>query len=149
VVRLFDQGWAYRSVATQLGVSPWAVRMLYRRWSVHGAGALVERRTRAKHSFELKLAVVQKHLSGEGSCGELAREFDLSSDQLVRSWVRAYRREGEAGLRPKPKGRPTRDRPAVPREVSELERLQQENRRLQAENAYLKKLRALRAQGRQ
>jgi transposase-like protein len=53
-------------------------------------------------------------------------------------------------LRPKPKGRPAKDDDgAPPREPSEVERLRKENERLKAENAYLKKVRALRAQGRQ
>src|SRR5699024_6267349 len=37
---------------------------------------------------------------------ELAREFGLSSDQLVSGWVRAWRKDGDEALRPKPKGRP-------------------------------------------
>ena len=39
--------------------------------------------------------------------------------------------------------------PSPPDGMSDLQRLEQENLRLRAENAYLKKLRALRAQERQ
>jgi transposase len=97
-------------------------------------------------TFEFKLEVVRRFVDGEVSALELAREYDLSSPKLVEGWVRAYRREGEEALRPKPKGRP-----AVvpdPSGLSELDRLRAENLRLSAENAYLKKLRALRDQGR-
>jgi transposase len=74
------------------------------------------------------------------------REHGLSSSKLVENWVRAYRREGEEALRPKPKGRPAK---AVDTSgPSELERLRQENLRLSAKVAYLEKLRALREQGR-
>ena len=77
---------------------------------------------------------------------DLAAEADLSSPVLLKTWVRAYRREGADALRPKPKGRPRKPDGPLPVEPSELERLRRENERLRAEVAYLGKLRALRAQ---
>lgn len=97
-------------------------------------------------TFEFKLEVVLRFVGGEATALELAREHDLSSPKLVEGWVRAYRRDGEDALRPKPKGRPTAA--PDPSGAGELERLRAENLRLSAENAYLKKLRALREQGR-
>lgn len=146
-VALFEQGWGDSAAATHLGVSRWPVRSLYRRWRVHGMGALVGKPTKSTYSFELKLDVVRKVLDEGATADQLAHEYKLSSGKLVQSWVRAYRRHGEDGLKPKPKGRPPD--PPTPAEISDLERLQQENLRLHAENAYLKKLRALRVQGRQ
>jgi transposase len=148
VVALFEQGFADRAAAAMLGLPRWPVRLVYHRWRVRGEGALVQQPKRS-YSFEVKLAIVQQFLSGEGSVSELTREHDLSSPQLLRTWVRAYRREGEDALRPKPRGRPRANGNEPAREPSEVERLRAENERLQAENAYLKKLRALRAQGRQ
>jgi transposase-like protein len=149
-VALFEHGWGARAAATHLGVSRWAVRALYRRWGVHGMGALVGKASRATYPFEFKLDVVRQFIDDGITAQQLAREYELSSSQLVQAWVRAYRRHGEDGLRPQPKGRrPKGVGPPTPGEVSDLERLQRENLRLRAENAYLKKLRALRAQGRQ
>lgn len=145
-VALFAQGLAYTAVATHLGVRRWPVRSLYRRWLVHGTGALVSKNRSKSYSFEFKHDVVQRALAGT-PVQQLAQEFELSSEQLVRAWVRAYRTEGEDGLRPKPKGRPKGSPP--PQALSELEKLQRENLKLRAENAYLKKLRDLMAQGRQ
>jgi transposase len=148
-VALFEQGWGDSAVARQLGVSRWPVRGLYRRWSVHGMGALVGKPTKSTYSFEFKLDLVRKVVDDGANADQLARKHELSSGQLLRTWVRSYRRHGEDGLKPKPKGRPgTGGSPPTPHEMSDLERLQQENLRLRAENAYLKKLRALRAQGR-
>ncbi|WP_235508399.1 helix-turn-helix domain-containing protein [Agromyces sp. Soil535] len=105
--------------------------------------------TRPSYSFEFKLAIVQRFIAGETAL-DLAREYDLSSPRLIQTWARAYRRDGEDALRPKPKGRARNGGERVGRrELSELEKLRSENARLEAENAYLKKLRALRAQGRQ
>ncbi|MEU4198341.1 helix-turn-helix domain-containing protein [Kribbella sp. NPDC026611] len=151
-VAWFEEGLGYRSVARLLGVVLWPVKRLYRRWQIWGRGALVTKPTKRSYSFEFKLAVVERFLAGE-SAMVLATEHELSSPELVKRWARAYQREGEDGLQPKPKGRPPKaakdpDAPA-PSGVdvgSELEQLRRENERLRAENAYLGKLRALREQ---
>lgn len=144
-IELFDEGLARKSVASQLGVSVWAVDRLYDRWRVRGGGALVSKPSKRSFSFEFKLEVVQRFLAGETQL-DLAREFDLSSPNLVRTWVRIYRREGEDGLRPKRRGRPPTPAQQATGGENELEALRRENERLRAENAYLGKLRALRAQ---
>lgn len=145
-VALFVAGYGALAVATRLGVSRTAVRRLHDRWRLRSAGALMMKPGKRSFTFEFKLEVVRRFVDGEVSALELAREYDLSSPKLVENWVRAYRRDGEQALRPKPKGRPAKPAPASG--DSELERLRAENLRLSAENAYLKKLRALREQGR-
>jgi transposase-like protein len=108
---------------------------------------LVEKPDRKKFSFEFKLAVVQRFLAGESKI-ELAREYGLSSGKIIEPWVRAYRRDGDEGLRPKSAGRPPKPSTADPDGPSELDRLREENERLRTQVAYLGKLRALREQGR-
>ncbi|MGW0041428.1 helix-turn-helix domain-containing protein [Rhodococcus sp. NPDC003348] len=146
-VALFEAGWGYRAVTTQLGVSGSAIEGLYDRWRVRGMGALVAKPDKRSFSFEFKLVVVQRFLAGETKV-ELAREFDLSTPKLIESWARKYRNEGEDGLRPKRSGRPPKSIDSEPTERSELERLRAENERLRAQVAYLGKLRALRVQER-
>lgn len=148
-VALFEAGYGRNAVATRLGVSVGAVGRLCDRWRLRGAGALVMVPGKRSFTFEFKLELVRRFVSGEATAIELVREHDLSSPKLIENWVRLYRREGEDALRPKRKGRP----PAAPSPPptaagDELERLRAENLRLSAENAYLKKLRALREQGR-
>ena len=145
-VALFEAGYGRGAVATRLGVPPTMVRGLHDRWKLRGAGALMMRPGKRSFTFEFKLEVVRRFVTGEATAIELAREHDLSSPKLVENWARLYRREGEEALRPKPKGRPAAAVDSS--ELTELERLRQENLRLSAENAYLKKLRALREQGR-
>ncbi|UVJ38280.1 helix-turn-helix domain-containing protein [Arthrobacter sp. CJ23] len=101
--------------------------------------------TKQKYSFESKLALVERFIAGE-TAPDLAVEAGLSSPRLLEAWIRAYRLEGEDGLRPKPKGRPRKPDSPPPAELPELERLRRENERLRSEVAYLGKLRALRAQ---
>jgi len=142
-IELFGEGLGSKSVATRLGTSLSAVDRLYDRWRVRGGAALVSKPTKRQFSFEFKLEVVQRFLAGQTYL-DLAREFDLSSPNLIRTWVRTYRSEGEDGLRPKRRGRPPKPADQETGGESELEALRRENERLRAENAYLGKLRALR-----
>jgi transposase len=144
-VAWFEKGLADRATARLLGVARWPVKKLYRRWRIHGQGALVTKRVKQSYSFDFKLAMVERFIAGEAA-SNLAAEAGLSSPDLVKTWARAYRREGADALRPKPKGRPRKPDAPPPAETSELERLRRENERLRAEVAYLGKLRALRAQ---
>lgn len=105
LVGCFEQGMGEEAAANALGVSKYAVRCLFRRFQLHGRLCLVEKPTKQHYSFEIKKEVVQRHLAGETTM-DLAREFDLSSDQLVKDWSRQWRRGGDEALKPKPKGRP-------------------------------------------
>nr|WP_249777446.1 helix-turn-helix domain-containing protein [Arthrobacter sp. C9C5] len=146
-VAWFEKGIADSAAARLLGVSRGPVKLLYRRWRIHGRGALVAKPTRQAYSFEFKLALVERFIAGEPA-PVLAAEVGLSSPVLLKTWARAYRREGADALRPKPKGRPKAPDSPPSAEIPELERLRRENERLRAEVAYLGKLRALRAQER-
>ena len=144
LVECFEQGMGYEAAANALGVSKYAVRTLYRRFQLHGRLCLVEKPTKQQYSFDIKKEVVQRHLAGETAM-DLAREFGLSSDQLVKGWSWKWRKGGDEALKPKPKGRPKGS--AAPKRLSEEEKLRRQIARLEAENAYLKKLRDLRNQG--
>ena len=145
LVELFEQGIGYRAAATALGVSKYAVRTLRRRFQLHGRLCLVEKPTKQHYPFEVKKEVVERYLAGETRM-DLAREFGLSSDILVRDWARKWRKGGDEALKPKPKGRPKGS--VVSKPLSEEAKLRRQIARLEAENAYLKKLRDLRNQGR-
>ena len=134
----------FKAAATALDVSKYAVRMLYRRFTLHGRLCLVEKPIKQQYSFEVKKEVVQRHLAGETRMN-LAREFGLSSDQLVKDWSWKWRKGGDDALKPKPKGRPKGS--VTPKPLSEEAKLRRQIARLEAENAYLKKLRDLRNQG--
>lgn len=145
-VDLFEQGFGYTSVSSNLGVSLMAVRKLEGRFKIWGRAALESKHTKQVYSFEFKLALVRQFLDGKGTVVGLAQMHKLSSPTLLRTWVRIYRVHGEDGLRPKAKGRPRAAPSPESGELTELEKLRRENQRLEAENAYLKKVRALRDQ---
>ncbi len=105
----------------------------------------MEKPTKQQYSFEVKKEVVDRFTAGQSKM-ELAAEFGLSSDQVVTGWVRAWRKGGDDALRPKPKGWPKGS--TAPQHVSEEDTLRRRVEQLEAENAYLKKLRALRSKQR-
>ncbi|MDO2933447.1 MULTISPECIES: helix-turn-helix domain-containing protein [Micrococcaceae] len=145
-VDLFEQGIGHKAVSSRLNAGEHAVRGLEKRFRIWGRAALESKPTNQVYSFEFKLAVVRQFLDGEATLMELAQRHRLSSPNLLRTWVRTYREQGEDGLRPKAKGRPKTASGAEAGGPTELEKLRRENQRLQAENAYLKKVRALRNQ---
>ena len=144
LVELFEEGYGYAASANRLKISREVVRHLFRRWSLHGRLCLVEKPTKQFYSFETKKSIVDRALAGETYMA-LARQYNLSSSELVRTWVRAFRKDGYDGLKPKKKGRPTNS--AIPVPLTEETKLRREVEKLRAENAYLKKLRDLRNQG--
>lgn len=145
LVDLFEEGMGYKAAARRIGVNQAPVKMLARRFKLHGKLCLVKKPTKQHYSFEIKKEVVNRFIAGESKM-DLASEFALSSDQLVANWVRAWRIGGDEALRSKPKGRPKGSSPS--KIITEEDRLRCENEKLRAENAYLKKLRDLRNQRR-
>jgi transposase len=147
-VDLFERGFGYRAVSSRLDVKVRAVKALEERFKIWGRAALDSKPTKQVYSFEFKMALVRQILEGESTVTDLASLHQISSPTLLRRWVQLYREQGEAGLQLKPKGRPKSVSGTPPVELSELEKLRRENERLAAENAYLKKVRALRNQPR-
>jgi transposase-like protein len=145
LVELFETGMGVIAASNRLDVGRGATEKLYNRWRLRGRLCLMEKPTKTAYSFEIKKEAVQRYLAGESTM-DLAAEFHVSSNELLKVWVRAWREGGDEALMPKPKGRPKGT--AKPEPLSEEEKLRRENKRLLAEVAYLKKLRDLREQGR-
>lgn len=145
LVNLFEQGTGARAASTQLSVSRPAAQKLEGRWKLHGRLCLMEKPTKQQYPFDIKKEIVTRFINGETKM-ELAKEFGLSSDTLVSTWARAWRKNGDEALKPKPKGRPKGA--TQPKPLTEEDKLRRQIEKLQAENAYLKKLRDLRNQRR-
>lgn len=95
-----------------------------------------------------KLAAVLDFVEGGLTKQQVMAKHAIASLTALERWIKAYREGGPDALRPKPKGRPRKPggEPSAP--ATREEELEAENRRLRAEVAYLKKLRALEAERR-
>ena len=78
---------------------------------------------------------------------EAMAKLGIASPSSFKKWLRAYREEGPEALRPKPKGRP-RGSGSPAGETTREQELERRVRKLEAENAYLKKSIALKAEKR-
>lgn len=101
---------------------------------------------------EEKFSLVAKVLAGQ-SLKSVANDAYIN-EGLLYQWVKRYREKGMDGLKCMKKGRPPKEGPSLvampkkktklkPTEQEELKLLRERNKYLEAENLYLKKLRAL------
>jgi len=95
-----------------------------------------------RYTGEFKQMVVETMHREKLSHKEVERQFEITSHSCVPNWERIYLTEGPDGLYVERRGRGNKGRPPqMPKKVEED--LLAEVQRLRAENAYLKKLKAL------
>nr|WP_124035952.1 IS3 family transposase [Klebsiella pneumoniae] len=138
-----------QSTADLFGIERTSVRRWVRAWQFHGAEGLTAKNNH--YSDEFKLVVVRAVISDRLTMREAAARFNLSAEILVRRWLDVYNDAGAEGLlniqcgRPGKMTKPKNIPPLTDKELEKLspEELRAELRYLRAENAYLKKLKAL------
>ena len=147
-VELCGDGYGGRSIAGLLGIPYEAVRewiRTYRSVGIEGLAAMGKKsRT---YSFETKVAAARAVVDEGMTRAEAMEKFGIASTTPLKNWMRAYRESGPEALRPKPKGRP-KGAKAAPEEPTREQELERRIRKLEAENAYLKKSIALKAEKR-
>ena len=142
---LHDEGHGRAAIAALLGVPEETVRKwlcTYRSAGIEVLAMMGKRR--AAYSFETKLAAVVDE--GMTKPEAMAR-FGIASPSPFKKWLRAYREGGPEALRPRPKGRP-RGSASPSGEATREQELERRIEKLEAENAYLKKSIALKAEKR-
>ncbi len=97
------------------------------------------------YDYETKLAAARDFVDLGMTRQEVMSRHGIANPTQLKNWARAYREGGPEALRPKPKGRPRKGGGSPPEPETREQELEAENRRLRAEVAYLKKLRALEA----
>ena len=137
---MFERGRGPESVSGELGVSYHVVRKWHKSYHAVGREALASMGSvHRTYSQDTKVAATREHVEGGVPAAEVMAEHGIASETALQRWCRSYREGGPDALAPRPKGRPATE----PRPASREEELERENRRLRAEVAYLKKVRAL------
>lgn len=147
-VELYEAGHGRDVIAHLLNVPEGTVRKWLDTYRSVGMGALAAMGTKkTAYSFETKMAAVRA-IEDEGmTVPEAMARFGIASTSPLRKWLGAYREGGPEALRPKPKGRP-KGTEAAPKEMTREQELERKVQKLEAENAYLKKSIALKAEKR-
>lgn len=113
-------------------------------YRIHGLNSFLH--SECPYSFEFKLNVLSTMHEKDWSLNYTSAQFDLSTPGILFQWQKLYALEGISRLHPKKKGRssmkhtPSKSKPSE--QMTEKE-LREELDYLRAENAVLKKLKAL------
>ena len=147
-VELYEQGHGRDTIASLLGMSEETVRErpnVYRSVGIEVLAMMGRKHT--AYSYETKLAAVRAVVDEGMTKPEAMATFGIASTSSLKKWLKAYRDDGPEALRPKPRGRP-RGAKARPKEETREQELERRIQKLEAENAYLKKSIALKAEKR-
>ena len=140
---LFERGHGFKSAAKALSVPRDTVRQWLYVYRSFGSEVLLSMDGKqARYTYEQKVAAASAVVDGGMSKRDAMEAFGVMSVAPLKRWCALYREGGAEALRPKPKGRPRGSKPR-PRVRTREQELEERCRRLEAEVAYLKKLRAL------
>lgn len=142
----------YLSLAEKYNIkSESEIRRWVNAYKTQGYEGLEVKRKNNKYTLEFKLNAVNLYLTGEMSYQSLANELKINNPPMIAKWVKDFREEGIEGLKAKKRGRPSNmpntdknkdlknKRKQTKKELSELEKLREDNYYLKMEVEILKK----------
>lgn len=132
-LKLLDAGYGETATARILGVARYSIQQLKLRRNIFGDDGAMCKGKRRTYSFEEKLEAVLYHLEGGHTINATCLHFRISSENVLKKWVKAYRLEGEDALRPAVRGPKPKSA-----ELTREQQLEKQVQRLEAELAYLK-----------
>lgn len=145
-VELIDSGYGKVALAGALAISASIAEHWIHAYKAVGKEVFLGMGSKHRtYAQETKLAAVLDFLEGGLTKQEAMAKHAIASLTAFERWVKAYREGGPEALAPRPKGRPREACGSPPEHAGRTQELEGENRRLRAEVAYLKKLRALEA----
>ena len=146
-MHMLENGFSRNYIERHFGISGELLGYLWTRYRSEGAtGLLKKQNVRADYAF--KLEVVRDVEENNVTLVDASLKYNVSASQ-IKVWLKVARTQGYDALAiTRPRGRPPknamgRSRKKKPEEMTELERLRYENECLRAENALLKKVKAL------
>lgn len=148
VAAMADGGSGWDFISSALALPRDTVKQWIMTYKAVGMDGLLNMGSKKKtYDYETKLAAARAHVDDGRTLQDVMAAYGIASRAPIQRWCGLYREGGAEALKPKPKGRPpgSRSRPTPKTREQELE---ERVRKLEAENAYLKKLAALRAEKR-
>ena len=146
-MHMLENGFSQKYIEKHFGIDHRLLGYLWTRYQSEGPSGLLKKRN-VKADYAFKLQVVRDIEENHLTLVDASLKYNVSSSRIC-VWQKIARTQGYDALAiTRPRGRPPkndmgRPRKKKPEEMTELERLRYENECLRAENALLKKVKAL------
>ena len=137
-----QSGKGIRTICRELGISYTSLILWLSLYENGGEKALSDDVPVPRKSVEEKIAIVEDILNNNLSLNGAVVKYTLCRTCL-KTWIKAYKAHGPSGLEMKRKPMSKKKREYTPDELDELAELRRRNEWLEAENAMLKKAKAL------
>ena len=146
-MHMLENGLSINHIHVHYGIGEQLLSSLWVRYQSEGPSGLIKKKN-IKADYAFKLQVLRDIEENHLTLVEASLKYNMSSSRIY-AWQRVARTQGYDALSiTRPRGRPPkndmgRPRKKKPEEMTELELLQLRVKELEAENALLKKVKAL------
>lgn len=140
---MYEEGWTKLQIQKEYHVDPNTLTYWYSKYKEVGDLSVFQNEPQSQVPEDDKIKIVKEILENRLSLHQASIQYSVSIC-TVKRWMKAYEQHGETGLRRKnAAGTMAKKKVYTPEQLDELEMLRRRNEYLEAENALLKKVKAL------